>query len=67
VAEATPAEVYAAPNVTSALAQAVALAGPRDLVCATGSLYLAAEALQWFAAQPDTPPGAIEIAGRDHA
>jgi dihydrofolate synthase/folylpolyglutamate synthase len=66
VAEATPATVHAAPNVASALAQAVALAGRRDLICAAGSLYLAAEALQWFAAQPDTPPGAIEIAGRDH-
>ncbi|HEX2349948.1 MAG TPA: hypothetical protein VHI51_16050, partial [Ktedonobacterales bacterium] len=66
VREATGATVEAEPDVASAVARAVALAGPRDLVCATGSLYLVAEALQWFAAQPDTPPGAIEIAGRDH-
>jgi dihydrofolate synthase/folylpolyglutamate synthase len=64
--EATGATVFTEPDVASAVARAVALAGPRDLVCATGSLYLVAEALQWFAAQPDTPPGAIEIAGRDH-
>ena len=67
VREATRAAVYSEPDVASAVARAVALAGPRDLVCATGSLYLVAEALQWFAAQPDTPPGAIEIAGRDHS
>ncbi|MGH2505711.1 MAG: bifunctional folylpolyglutamate synthase/dihydrofolate synthase [Ktedonobacterales bacterium] len=66
VRKATRATVYSAPDVASAVARAVALAGPRDLVCATGSLYLVAEALQWFAAQPDTPPGSIEIAGRDH-
>lgn len=66
VREATGATVETEPDVASAVARAVALASPRDLVCATGSLYLVAEALQWFAAQPDTPPGAIEIAGRDH-
>ena len=66
VADATHARVYVEPDVARAVALAVTLAGPRDLVCAAGSLYLAAEALQWFAAQPDTPPGAIEIAGRDH-
>lgn len=67
VAAETSAAVFVAPDVAAALAQAVSLAGPRDLVCAAGSLYLAAEALQWFAEQPDTLPGAIEIAGRDHA
>ena len=66
VAEATAATIYTEPDVASAVARAGALAGPRDLVCATGSLYLVAEALEWFAAQPDTLPGAIEIAGRDH-
>ncbi|HEY8324394.1 MAG TPA: folylpolyglutamate synthase/dihydrofolate synthase family protein [Ktedonobacterales bacterium] len=66
VREATRATVHSAPDVASAVARAVALAGPRDLVCATGSLYLVAEALQWFAVQRGTPPGSIEIAGRDH-
>ncbi|MDE3229525.1 MAG: bifunctional folylpolyglutamate synthase/dihydrofolate synthase [Chloroflexota bacterium] len=63
----TSARVFAEPTTAAALALARTLAGPRDLLCAAGSLYLAAEALQWYAAQPDTPPGAIEIAGRDHS
>ena len=67
IAEQTPAAVYVEPDAAAAIERAVALAGPRDLLCVAGSLYLAAEALQWFAAQPDTLPGAIEIAGRDHA
>ncbi len=67
VAEQTRAAVFAEPAAAAALAKAGVLAGPRDLICAAGSLYLAAEALQWFAAQPETPPGAIEIAGRDHS
>lgn len=66
VAEQTQAMVFAEPDTAAALTQALTLAGPRDLICAAGSLYLAAEALQWFAAQPDTLAGAIEIAGRDH-
>lgn len=66
VAEATSATAVAEPDVAAALAHALAMAGPRDLVCATGSLYLVAEALDWFAAQPDTPAGTIEIAGHDH-
>ena len=67
IAEETPAWVVAEENTAAALTRALALAGPRDLVCVAGSLYLAAEALEWFAAQPDTPPGVIEIAGRDHS
>lgn len=67
VAEATQATTFAEPDVAAALTHALSLAGPRDLICVTGSLYLAAEALQWFAEQPDTPRGAIEIAGRDHS
>lgn len=66
VAEATSAATFAEPDVAAALERAMAMAGPRDLVCATGSLYLVAEALEWFAAQPDTPAGTIEIAGHDH-
>ncbi|MEO7000753.1 MAG: folylpolyglutamate synthase/dihydrofolate synthase family protein [Ktedonobacterales bacterium] len=55
-----------APTSEEALALATQLAGPRDLVCVAGSLYLAGEALRWFATQPDVVPGAIEIAGVDH-
>jgi len=60
----TPALV--APTSEEALALATRLAGPRDLICVAGSLYLAGEALRWFATQPDVLPGAIEIAGVDH-
>lgn len=67
VAGTTPAATYTAPDTASALERARTLAGPRDLICAAGSLYLAAEALRWYAAQPDTLPGVIEIAGRDDA
>jgi dihydrofolate synthase / folylpolyglutamate synthase len=67
VAEATSAAVSAEPDAAAALAHAATLAASGDLICAAGSLYLVAEALQWFAAQPDTPPGVIEIAGRDHS
>ena len=67
LAEAVPA-VAVSVRATSdeALAEALHLAGPRDLVCVAGSLYLAGEALRWFAARPETPPGTIEIAGVDH-
>jgi len=53
-------------DVSAALAAAYDLATPRDLICVAGSLYLAAEALRWFATRPDVPAGAIEIAGVDH-
>jgi dihydrofolate synthase/folylpolyglutamate synthase len=49
-----------------AMAAALALATPRDLVCVAGNLYLAGEALRWLAAQPATPPSSIRIAGVDH-
>ncbi len=61
----TPAAAYTRRDTASALALARTLAGPRDLICAAGSLYLAAEALRWYVTQPDTIPGAIEIAGQD--
>ncbi|MBF6591821.1 MAG: hypothetical protein IVW57_15035, partial [Ktedonobacterales bacterium] len=51
---------------SAALAEALRLAGPRDLVCVAGSLYLAGEALRWLAAQPETSPGAVAITGVDH-
>ncbi len=49
-----------------ALAEAMALADPHDLVCVAGTLYLAGAALRWFAEQPDILPGSIEIDGVDH-
>jgi dihydrofolate synthase/folylpolyglutamate synthase len=49
-----------------ALAEALALVSPNDLICVAGSLYLAGEALRWLAAQPETPARAVEIAGVDH-
>ncbi|HLZ24124.1 MAG TPA: folylpolyglutamate synthase/dihydrofolate synthase family protein [Ktedonobacterales bacterium] len=54
------------PTTAEALAEALRRAGPYDLVCVAGSLYIAGEALRWLAAQPETLPGAIEIAGVDH-
>jgi dihydrofolate synthase/folylpolyglutamate synthase len=51
----------------AALAAALRQAGPRDLVCVAGSLYLAGEALRWLAQQPGVAESAaIEIAGVDH-
>ncbi len=54
-------------TVDAALAAALLEAEPRDLVCVTGSVYLAGEALRWFAAHDGAAryaPG--EIAGVDH-
>jgi dihydrofolate synthase/folylpolyglutamate synthase len=54
-------------TVDAALAAALSEAGPRDLICVTGSVYLAGEALRWFAAHDGAAryaPG--EIAGVDH-
>ena len=65
-ASATHAEVSAARNAAAALTAARELAGPDDLILIAGTLYLAAEALRWYAALPETPPGAIQIAGVDH-
>ncbi len=63
---ATDAAVTSARDAASALAAARAMAGPDDLILVAGTLYLAAEALRWYAAQPETPAGAIQIAGVDH-
>ena len=65
-ATATGADVSAARDASAALTAARALAGPDDLVLIAGTLYLAAEALRWYAALPETPAGAIQIAGVDH-
>lgn len=53
-------------DVPAALEAARAGAGPRDLLCVAGSLYLAGEALRWFAARPTPEAATIEIAGVDH-
>ncbi|HEX4205663.1 MAG TPA: folylpolyglutamate synthase/dihydrofolate synthase family protein [Ktedonobacteraceae bacterium] len=50
---------------TKALDLARQLASPKDLICATGSLYLAAEALRW-AASHGAQNAADEIEGVDH-
>jgi dihydrofolate synthase/folylpolyglutamate synthase len=44
---------------------ALQLADRDDLICATGSLYLAGEALRWAAAHGDRN-AAAEIEGVDH-
>jgi dihydrofolate synthase/folylpolyglutamate synthase len=50
-----------------ALTTALATAGPDDLVCVTGSLYIASEALRWFAAHGGAAVmRPIEIASVDH-
>lgn len=53
-------------NTAQALTAALADAGPRDLICVAGSVYLAGEALRWFATRPTDEARAIEIAGIDH-
>jgi dihydrofolate synthase/folylpolyglutamate synthase len=52
----------------SALEVACAVAGPDDLICVTGSLYLVGEALRWFATHPNVAERMepIEVAGDDH-
>ncbi len=65
-AEYAPAvHIYTAEESGQALDQAVKLAEHDDLICATGSLYLAGEALRWAAAHGDTT-AASEIEGVDH-
>jgi len=53
-------------STAQALVAALADAAPRDLVCIAGSVYLAGEALRWFATRPTDDARAIEIAGVDH-
>jgi dihydrofolate synthase/folylpolyglutamate synthase len=52
-------------DIPSALHATLNDAGPNDLVCVTGSLYVVAEALQWLASYPATLPDSIEIVGID--
>jgi dihydrofolate synthase / folylpolyglutamate synthase len=65
--EASPTlDVRPTANTTQALTAALADAGAGDLVCVAGSVYLAGEALRWFATRPTAEARAIEIAGVDH-
>ncbi len=56
---------YTASDINQALDLAVDLAERSDLICATGSVYLAGEALRWAAAHGSTS-AAAEISGIDH-
>jgi dihydrofolate synthase/folylpolyglutamate synthase len=58
-------EVYSAATTSEAMDLAVSLAKVDDLICATGSLYLAGEALRWAAARGDREAAAT-IEGVDH-
>lgn len=57
----TGVEVAEAETVESALAMALGEAGPEDLVCVTGSLFVVAEAIRWQEAgiQDGRPTGAV--------
>ena len=57
--------VHNVSDSSEAMDLALDLADHNDLVCATGSLYLAAEALRWAAAHGDAG-AASEIEGVDH-
>ncbi len=57
--------IDSARDSTSAMELALDLAGRSDLICATGSLYLAAEVLRWAAARGDKM-AATTIEGVDH-
>ena len=57
--------IESASDSTRAMELALDLAGSRDLICATGSLYLAAEVLRWSAARGDQEAAAT-IEGVDH-
>lgn len=56
---------YTAANTSAAMARALDLAESSDLICVTGSLYTAAEALRWSAARGNATT-AKEIEGIDH-
>jgi dihydrofolate synthase/folylpolyglutamate synthase len=57
--------VYTAENSDSAMNLALDLTKSNDLICATGSLYIAAEVLQWAAARGDEV-AREDIHGLDH-
>ena len=58
-------KVYTASESRSAMELARTLAASDDLICATGSLYLAAEVLRWAASQGEARVAA-SIEGVDH-
>ena len=58
-------EIHAAHDSRAAMDLALDLAGSSDLICATGSLYLAGEVLRWAAARGDEAAAAA-IEGVDH-
>lgn len=58
-------KVYIAGESRAAMELAYTLAAPDDLICATGSLYLAAEVLRWAASQGEERVAA-SIEGVDH-
>jgi dihydrofolate synthase / folylpolyglutamate synthase len=57
--------VFTASESRAAMELARTLAAPDDLICATGSLYLAAEVLRWAASQGEARVAA-SIEGVDH-
>jgi dihydrofolate synthase/folylpolyglutamate synthase len=59
------AEIFEESESYTAMQKAVELATEQDLICATGSLYLAGEVLRWAAARGDQGAKA-EIEGIDH-
>lgn len=59
------ASVYTASDSREAMDLARSLAAPDDLICASGSLYLAAEVLRWAASQGEARVAA-SIEGVDH-
>jgi dihydrofolate synthase / folylpolyglutamate synthase len=59
------AEIYATQDSRAAMNLAIDIAKSSDLICATGSLYLAGEVLRWAAARGDTVAAAT-IEGIDH-
>ena len=65
VAHAPSVQIFRAEKSEQAMDLALELADRTDLICATGSLYLAGEALRWAAARGDTT-AAAEIEGVDH-
>jgi dihydrofolate synthase/folylpolyglutamate synthase len=56
---------YTASDLEQAMALALDLADSSDLICVTGSIYLAGEALRWAAAH-GSATAAAEIGGVDH-
>jgi len=64
---ATDAAIVIQPVLDQALAEALAIASPDDLICVTGSLHLAGAALRWIKAHVADPLAEkISIAGSDH-